>query len=267
MPTYNTYNNNSKDAPTVNTYTPISFANPNSPIMPSRFSISYFNKVMCISIALRNSDPSQKDAKYDNDHKISVYISYIKAKILHDMIIDMVNTKKNNVCVELKGGLLKVSNGIEFGSESPCISITYADENKNTTEVIYQTNNNYTGAYNFSNNSYSTMNFPMLELDTFVMVLEQYYIASSYAIAATVKEASIYQHKAIIDAIRGNTGGSSNSSRPNAGSYNNKTFLSGNDNGGNNYSQENHNYQGSMQGVPKEYEQSSFDDIAQNMLG
>ena len=163
MPNFNTYNNN-QDRPITNTYSSVSFANGTSKIMPTRFSINYFNKVMSISIALRNNDPSEQIPRFDNEHQITVYVSYLKAKILHDAIVDMLATKKNNVCIELKNGLLKISNGIEYGSESPCFTITYADDKGKTTEVIYQTNTNYTAAYNYTGDSFSTMTFRILRL-------------------------------------------------------------------------------------------------------
>jgi hypothetical protein len=141
----------------------------------------------------------------------------------------------------------------------PCISISSADANGNVTETIYQCKDNfYTGAYNYNNGKYSSESFDLFELDTFEMVLEEYYRASSYAIAATVMEANMYKRegqynliRAIADKVGASTQGGGNS-----GGYNSKTFLAGNGNSGNG---------GGMNGVAAEYEASSFDDIASSM--
>lgn len=268
---FKNYNNNNpnggNNGPTNNTYTPISFSNPESKVDQTKFSISYFNKLMKISIAKKMQGSKSGDfAQYDNDNALSVFVSFSKAKILLDLLQRKFVPEKDvhNVCIELKHGLLKVSDGVEFGSTMPCFSISAADANGNITEAIYQCKENYyTGAYNYSNGKYSTESFDNLELESFIMVLEEYYRASSYAIAATVMEASMYKRegqynliKAIADKVGAQTGGGS-------GGFNSKTFLAGGGNssgggfpGGNS---------SGLSGAAIEYEASSFDDIASAM--
>jgi uncharacterized membrane protein YgcG len=257
---FKNYNNNT-NTPTTTTYSPISFSNGDSKVEGTRLSISYFNKLMKISIAKKTSGGGNNDyATFDNDNAVTVYVSYSKAKILLDLLrTRFTYDDVHNVCVELKNGLLKVSDGVEFGSTMPCISISSADANGNVTETIYQCKDNfYTGAYNYNNGKYSSESFDLFELDTFEMVLEEYYRASSYAIAATVMEANMYKRegqynliRAIADKVGASTQGGGNS-----GGYNSKTFLAGNGNSGNG---------GGMNGVAAEYEASSFDDIASSM--
>ena len=263
---FSTYNNNKQDdKPTTTTYTPISFPNPASTVQPSRLSISYLNKVMTVSIAPRINEGSEDFPRYDADNPVKVYISHNNAKLLHDAAVDMfTNGKKNNVCVETKNGLFKISNGVEFGSESPCISITHATQDgTNIVETVYQTKANYSVAYNYSDGEYSTMNFPMHEINTFLMVLEQYYLASSYAIAASIRDADAYKYKYISDIIKNiaTKVGVATDTRTNSsnGNFSSHTFL----NGGN----QNNTSRQDMNGIPKGYEQSSFDDIVNSMGG
>lgn len=264
---YKPYNNNDK-TPTVSTFSGVGFSNPASEIAQSKLNISYFNKVMKISIALRNNAGSNDGyATYNNDNAPTVFISNIKAKILVDSI-DMLKSDPNvhNVCVESRTGMLKVSDGSEFGSTNPCISITYASEDGSTHEVVYETKAGFhTGAYNYHDGTFESKSFDDIELDTFRMTLEQYYYASSYAIAATVKESEMYRREAemsLIRAIAEKVGVSmGNNSR-----YNNKSsFLGGNNGGGTSAAGAMNPPTGSNSMIPKEYETSSFDDIANSM--
>ena len=260
------YNNNQQnDRPNVNIYTPISFSNPASKVMDTRLTISYFNRVMCISIATRNNLGSNDYPTYDNDNQITVYVSYHKAKILHDAIVSMINgADKNNVCIELKNGLLKVSNGVEYGSTMPCISISYADKNGNINEIVYETKaTGYEAAYNYSDGSYSTMAFPKFEIETIQMVLEQYYIASAYAIAATVREAGMYRDKFITDSLKAiaeKVGASK------GGNANKTSFLNAANTSNGNNAQHQSQSGGFNGDVPKDYEQSTFADIANALM-
>lgn len=257
------YNNNTDNAPVNTTFSSISFSNPESKIMQSKFSISYFNRLMKISIALRNNAGSNDAyATYDTTNQVSVFVSNIKAQMLYSMINKLISDSDvHNVCIELKNGLLKVSDGLEYGSNSPCISISYADEAGNVNEIIYETKGEYhTAAYNYTDGKFSTQVFPTIEIETFAMSLQEYYKASSYAIAASVMEASMYKRQAQYDLIKSiaDTVGAKPSGSNHK--FNNKTFLSNNSQ--NNASS---NYNGELNGIPKEYETASFDSIANDM--
>lgn len=248
------YSNNDKNPVSV-VYSPIAFSNAESKIMASRFSISYFNRLMKVSIALRNNAGSNDAyATYDTDNQVSVYVSATKAKMLADMIVKMISnpTEINNVCIELKNGLLKVSNGAEYGVNNTCISISYADESGNVNEVVYENKADfYSAAYNYSDGEYSTEVFKSMELDMFVMTLNEYYKASSYAVVASIGEGMLYKRDAqynLIKAIAEKVGVSGNNKQ-----FNNKTFLSG----GNNKTTSS-----GINGIPAEYESASFASIA-----
>ena len=110
-------------------------------------------------------------------------------------------------------------------------------------------------------NEYTDQYFGDLEIEVFENVLLQYYNAATYAIAATVMEASMYKHNALrntINAIAEKVGVDFGN---NGGGYSSKSqFLSGN----NNQSSSSSN-SGMSGGVPKEYESATFDDIAHGM--
>ena len=251
-----TYNNNEKQVMN-STFSSMTFANSESKIAHTKLNIASLNRLLKVGIALQ-TDSKNDYATYDNENQITVYISWAKAKVLHDMIEEMKNNKSvHNVCIELKGGLFKVSDGSEFGVNTPCFSITYGNENGDNV-VIYQTKDNYSGAYNFDGSDYKTMPFPMLELDAFQTVLEEYYKAATYAIAASIMEASMYKREYtnnMIYAIAEKVGASVSNSNS-KGNYNNKTYLNNNNNNNQNVSVDSNN----------EYTQSTFDDIANAMI-
>lgn len=259
---FKSYNNNDK-SPVCTTFSGISFSNPESSIGQTKISVSYFNKVMKISIAARNNAGSNNEfATYDNDNAVSVYVSNIKARILYLLIQKLKNEPDtHNVCVELKNGLIKVSDGSEYGVSNYCISISYASEDGSVHEIVYQTKAGFhTGAVNYNNGTYNTALFDDIELETFEMTLDEYYKASSYAVAASVWEANMYRHEYEINLIKSiaEKCGVQVSNNSNPAKFNNKTFLSNN-------SGTQQNNSGSM--IPKEYESSTFDDIASSMMG
>lgn len=244
------------------TFSGISFTNPDSRIEQTKFSIAYFNKLMKISIARRTGDVSNEFASFDNANATSVYVSNTKAKILAELMRDLeAGRVENNVCIELKGGLLKVSNGKEFGSDTYCFTISTSDKAGNVTEIVYQCKDDfYKGAYNYQNGKFNEKVFPAIEFDTFLMTLDQYYLASSYAIAATVMEASMYKRNGQYQLCRSiaeklgvvSVGGNHGS----GGNYNSKTFLSNNP----------ANQTGGMNGAAsEEYDTQSFDELVSQM--
>ena len=241
--------NNSRDnQPTLMVYTPISFANSESKLNKSRLSISYFNKLMKLSIANAIGKGDGGFVKYDNDNEVSVYISPTKAGVLSRLLKEYYLTKENtNVCIELKNGLLKV---YKTASGGCAVSISSADSKGAVTETIYECKSQV-GAYNYNDGQYSEAVFEDFELQYLSMVFEEYFKASSYAIAASVHESALYRNEAkynLLKAIAEKVGASTGSK-----SYNSKSFLSS----GN---------KTSSTSTPKEYEAASFDDIA-NSLG
>lgn len=258
-----TYNSNDKQL-TNTTYSGASFSNPDSKVFPSRLSISYFNKVMKLTIAPKVENQGNNGyASYDAEHQTYVYISATKAKMLCDLIDYMKGNKDtvHNVCIELKQGLLMISDGSELGIETPCISIRSADESGNVKTVTYETKTGYhKGAYNYnvSDNTYENYVFDEIELDVLYIALKEYVKASSYAVAASVMEASMFRNDRVqktISSIASKVGASSGSGNK---TYNSRTFLSGDsDNTPSNTSGNNM--------IPKEYEASTFDDIANAM--
>ena len=219
------YSNND-NKPVINTYSAISFINNESQITGCSMSISYFNKMMVLSFVINSKSFNQQQ------DQLKIYISYMQAKKLADTARKMFNDPDsgiNNVCIETKYGLLKISTGKEFNVDSPCISVIYITKDGNTQEIIYQTKSSYECAYNYQNGEFSKINYPMMEIETFILALEEYYRAANYAIAASVHEASLYRDTSkyeMLRAIAGKVGvrtGGNNSQRVynNSGNYNN----------------------------------------------
>ena len=242
------FGNNKDNQPTLTVYTPISFANSESKLNKSRLSISYFNRLMKLSIANAIGKGDGGFVKYDNDNEVSVYISPTKAGILMRLLKEYFLTKETtNVCIELKNGLLKV---YKTASGNCAVSISSADSNGTVTETIYECKPQV-GAYNYNDGQYSEAVFEDFEVQYLTMVFEEYYKASSYAIATSVHESAMYRNEAkynLLKAIAEKVGASNG-----AKSYNSKSFL----NSGN---------KSTPSSTPKEYESASFDDIA-NSLG
>lgn len=260
----NTYNSNDKQPVSV-TYSPISFSNPNGNVAQTKLNISYFNKLLKIGIANKkqNNGNNSYDS-YDNDNQAAVFISVTKAKIILDLLDDLTcKDDVHNVCIEVKNGLFSISDGTEFGVNSPCIVIRSVDEAGNINTAIYETKSDYhKGAYNYneSDGTYEDVFFNTIEFDLIKILLEQYVKASTYAIAATVMEAGMYKRNAMADVLY-NIGRKVGvvEDNNNGGSRNNSSFLSNN-------ARNNSSSNGSNGlDIPKDYETSTFDDIASKM--
>ena len=258
---FKSYNNNDKQ-PTNTTYSPVSFSNPEA-LDGSRLNINYFNKLLQVTIQKRNGTKNDF-ATYDTENTADIYISITKAKVLYDLMQMMKNDDSiHNVCIETNKGLLMISDGSNYGVTSPCISISTSNDNGVNTAVYVTKDHYHKGAFNFNmdSNEYTDQYFGDLEIEVFENVLLQYYNAATYAIAATVMEASMYKHNALINTINAIAEKVGVDFGNNGGGYSSKSqFLSGN----NNQSSSSSN-SGMSGGVPKEYESATFDDIAHGM--
>jgi len=264
-------NNNQRDnqKPVSNVFSSVNLANPDSNLQQTKLTVGYFNRLMQISIAPRNpASPGEEYPTYNNQAAVKVYISYSQAKMIYDAMQDMfynAKTDKRNICVETKHGLFKISNGDEFGSSSPCVSILYVDGSKGRpVEAIYQMKNNYELAYNYDNGKFSTEKFPNLEIDILATAFKEYFNSSNYAIAASVHESSMYREnysQNLLKSIAGKVGavieGRAVNSAPNA--FSNHTFLS--------TPVEVDEYNQNGPSSDKQYQMSTFEDIVAGMNG
>ena len=200
------YNNNGQDARlSVTTFSPISFANPEGELGQSRMSINYFNRLMQVKISPRVVQAGEQFPSYSKEGVAIIFITPTNAKMLHDGFINIITGKSkfHSVHIETKGGLFTLSDGIDKGSPVPYASVTFVlHEGAKPTTLFYQFKTNYELACDYNDGAYETQQFPRYEIDTFLMVLEQYYIASSYAIAATINESNLYRHNYIKELIR-----------------------------------------------------------------
>lgn len=262
--TTKTYNNN-KENLTVTTSSPISFPNPNSKIMPSRMSIDYFNKLMRVNIAPRNPNSDKNEySTYDMDNKVSVYLTFYRAKELFDMIEKMkTDDSIFNVCINTNGAMLKISKGKEYGSDNYVFAIC-TDKDGVISEMLYETQGDrYIEPYNFADGKYEEFVSKNMELDTFQMCLNEYYRASSYAIAASIADSELYRRHSQIEMIKSIAGKVGVKVGGNTKQYGNSTFLSRTTMASS--PSINNNTDSSLNGVPSGYEASSFQDIVDNM--
>lgn len=196
---YQRGNNNDKNTdPTI--YCPIQFRN-NEGVDPSSLSFSYWNKLLKISISpMIEPKPGDAYVSYDHKNNIYIHINYMKAKILHDEITEFLKdtSKLNSIGINSgANGLLTISNGKEFGINSPVLVIRKMDENGGIlSSYAYQFNNAsyYNSIRNFDEKSlkYDTIDCPNAELLVMQEILRTYYESSTYATAYTVVDTSNY---------------------------------------------------------------------------
>ena len=197
-------NNNNDKQPTNITYSAIGFSNPNGKVAQSKLNISYFNKLLKVGIADKKQVESNNGYDtYDNENQAVAYISATKARILLYTINEMLEKDDVfNASVEIKNGLITVSDGSEFGADNYCICISVADDAGNIDSKIYETKSGYNnGITNYRDGEYSKVDYPRLELESFMAVLEEYVRASTYAVAASVMEASMYKRNAATEVL------------------------------------------------------------------
>lgn len=215
-------------------------------IDPSALNYQFVNGLMKISIApmLPNAKPGDREL-WDRDNAAVIWLTHTKARMLAEEIKyvmahpDEVN---NGGVPSGSDGLVSFSTGKELGATSPCLIIRKLDPNDGTVVSSY--------AYQFkSEYHYSIRNFDKaskdfdkffyndLEIDQFVTLLESYYQNMTGAVAYGVLYGAKYdiqknhtKMKLIMDKL----GIEQNPEYSKGGNnYNNRSFFSKNDNGGN----------------------------------
>lgn len=250
-----TYQNNSKDnkyEPTV--YSEYKMSNIEG-IDPSAVSFSFWGKLLKVSI----SPKKQGDQiAFDHDNAIAVYLSHTRARVLANEIKSFLADpiKNNNVGTATgTNGLIQVSNGKEFGINTPCLIIRKVNSESGKVESAYayqvKTDYHY-GIRNYDEKSgkFDKVYYNNLELEQLVTLLEEYYKAMSGAIAYSLIDNMKYDSSRTntkIGLIMDKLGIESKSGKSGGNSYFNKNNNSSSNGGGRTFSS------------------STLDDIAEQM--
>ncbi len=245
---YNNYDNNKKEKndfqPTV--YSPYKMSNIEG-IDPSALSFSFWAQILKLSIAPANKSNNDTPT-FDYKNAGVAYITHTKARILAEEITKFMENPElyNNVGIDIKGGLVSISNGKEFGTKNPCLVIRKIDATTGNVEATYNYEFKTKFHYSIRNfeekkSKYETVYYENLELEQLKTLLEQYYISMTYATAYSVIDSSKFDNSrintkigSIMDKLGiefrsgGNSGGSSGGGKSFfSGNSGNKNFTSG----------------------------------------
>lgn len=168
-------------------------------IDPSALSFKFWNRMLCISISPKK-DGTGDQITYDHENSGKIYLTYIKAKMLYDeMEAFMKNASefKNRGVTTNSGGLISISNGVEFGINNPVLTIQkFSESGELEASYAYEfkSEHNYAvrnmDAKNPSN--FEKVFYSNIELELFLIILKDYVHAMNGAIAYSVQEYGKY---------------------------------------------------------------------------
>ena len=117
-----TYNNNEKKNYSPSLTSGYRFSNPDSTVDKTSLTVSFWNKLLKVSIAPKKETENGEIA-FDHENAGSVYLSNTKAKVFHDEICKFLEEYKqgkapDNIGVATgKDGLIYLYNGKEFNAD------------------------------------------------------------------------------------------------------------------------------------------------------
>lgn len=239
----NTYNNNQANNNKQNNLTVYGYRlnNAESKIDATCMSFRYWKSNLIVSIFPRKNTGND-EVSFDMDNGISIYLSHTKARILKNeferFLADPVSF--NSVGVPSGQAVITISNGVEYGKNTPVVTIRKISE---TGEVLSSFAYEFKQDYHFSIRNFDGKNFDKvfddyqtIEIEQFITVLDEYIKAATYAVSFTVMDQRQYSATRMenkIDAIAANLG----VEMPKAGSgqrrYSNSSYFNNNSNANN----------------------------------
>lgn len=241
----NNYDNNRQQVrkPTVNSA--YSFANPMSPVDPTKLSASYWNKMLKLTITCRAITSNETEIAWDKDQNISVHLTHIKANIFAEEIRKFLSDpiSYNSSGVLSNETLVTISNGSEFGTTGTFLVIRKLklDDMSTVSSFSYEFNSNFHHAirgYNEENASFdkSFEDYALLEVNQLLALLDNYVAAVTNAIAYTVVDQLDYRMNRTDDMIKSCAsalgvnlgGGGSSASSTRRVKPSNSSFVGGN---------------------------------------
>lgn len=190
-------NNNDRYQPTV--YCPIKLKNPESEKDPSEMSFSYWKNLLKIAISPMIQNDGSSYPTYDYKNQGTVYMNQDRARILYAEIEEFLKNPDayNNMGVPCgSNGLISISNGKEFGVNSPIIVIRKINQETGYVEssYMYQFKTNYAAVRNFDENTqkFDSFVYEQIEIFIFMDILKSFFTSMSYAMAYSVINANQY---------------------------------------------------------------------------
>lgn len=253
-----TYNNNknNQDRKPVG-FSEYTFANSEG-IDPSRLVPSFWNNMLKLTISPKKNTGTEEIA-YDYENSLSIYLTHTKARLLYNEICEFqANPKKyTNVGVNTGIGLISLSNGKEFGIDTPCLVFRKIDAETGNVESSYayqfKTDYHFTiRNYDQKENSFDRFYYDSIELEQFKSLLLSYYEAMTGSIGYSVMNQSYYglsKQNEKLDAIADKLGIEFNTGYSNTKKSSNSYFN--NSNGSTSSS--------------RSFDQSTIDDIASQL--
>lgn len=195
------YDNNKKKYYEPILYSPYGTSNTDG-VDPSALSYQFYNGLLKISISpmLPNAKPNDKQI-WDRDNAVSVWLTHVKAKMFCDEIKYVLAhpDECNNGGVPTgTDGLISFSSGKELGVSTPCLIIRKIDPESGSVQSVYAyqfKDKHYKAVRNFNPDSpteYDSVNYPNLEIENLITILEDYYKSTSGAIAYSVMNGMKY---------------------------------------------------------------------------
>ena len=201
----NKYNNNErKNYPTV--YSNYKMSNPEA-IEPTQLSFAFaFNGLLKVIIAPKKGTSDEGFTSYDHENEAFAFLSYTKAKIFSLEIRERLLTGlTQSVAVDTKHGLISISN------KNGVYSLNISDIDPNTglimTEYSYEFKNVHKAIENYdaATGNFTTNEYPTVEVEMFADLLDEYYKATSNAVAYSVINANRFNDgsiKSSLEAIK-----------------------------------------------------------------
>lgn len=256
-----TYNNNqvnnSNKTPDYSHYSSYRMNNHESTIDATCITYRFWKTNLCIGIFPRK-ETNNDEVSFDMDNGITIYLSHTKARIFKSEIENFLKdpVTYNGVGVDSGNAVITISNGMEYGKDTPVITIRKINENGEvTTSFAYEFKRNYYSIRNYNGKDFDNNfeDYKNIEIEQLVTLLDEHIKASTGAMAFSVMNQRQYSSTRVenkIDAIASALGVETKSNSNGNRSYGNSYFNKGNRNN-NEYSSQN----------SVSYSQATIDDL------
>lgn len=199
---YNNGDNNKKKYYEPIVYSPFGTSNTDG-VDPSAISYQFYNGMLKISISPMKAGARPDDIqKWDHENAVTIWLTHAKARILADEIRNVLahpDEVNNGGVYTGKGdsqGFISFSNGKELGASGPCLIVRRLNETGITSSYAYQfKDRSYAAVRNFDQNNiteYDHINYPNLEIDELLTLLDDYSSSIGGAMAYSVMNAQKY---------------------------------------------------------------------------